>query len=74
LMRYPINAIRIVVNGGFPPSTQENPRPYGMPPFSQDLTDAEIAAVVTYVRQSWGNHSPPVSPAEVSSARSIPVD
>jgi mono/diheme cytochrome c family protein len=45
-----------------------------MPPFSQDLTDAEIAAVVTYVRQSWGNHSPPVSPAEVSSARSIPVD
>src|SRR4051795_1224421 len=74
LMRYPINAIRIVVNGGFPPSTQGNPRPYGMPPFGQDLSDQEIAAVVTFVRQSWGNHALPVSPAEVSSARGIPVD
>jgi len=74
LMPYPINAIRIVVNGGFPPSTQGNPRPYGMPPFSQDLSDNEIAAVVSYVRQSWGNHAAPVSPAEVSSARGIPVD
>ena len=74
LMRYPVNAIRIVVNGGFPPSTEGNPRPYGMPPFSQDLSDQEIAAVVSYVRQSWGNHAPPVSPVEVSSARAIPVD
>jgi len=74
LMHYPINVIRIVVNGGFPPSTQGNPRPYGMPPFSQDLSDAQIAAVVTYVRQSWGNHAAPVSPAEVTSARSIPLD
>ena len=74
LMPYPINAIRIVVNGGFPPSTQSNPRPYGMPPFSQDLSDEEIAAVVSYIRQSWGNHAPPVSPAEVSGARGIPVD
>jgi mono/diheme cytochrome c family protein len=74
LMRYPVNAIRIVVNGGFPPSTEGNPRPYGMPPFGQDLSDQEIAAVVSYVRQSWGNHAPPVSPVEVSSARGIPVD
>ncbi len=74
VMRYPINAIRIVVNGGFPPSTQDNPRPYGMPPFGQDLTDEEIAAVVSYIRQSWGNHAPAVSPAEITSARGIPVD
>jgi mono/diheme cytochrome c family protein len=45
-----------------------------MPPFSQDLSDNEIAAVVSYVRQSWGNHAAPVSPAEVSGARGIPVD
>ncbi|MEO8629113.1 MAG: cytochrome c [Betaproteobacteria bacterium] len=74
VMPYPINAIRIVVNGGFPPSTQGNPRPYGMPPFGQDLTDQEIAAVVSFIRQSWGNHAPAVSPAEVASARGIPVD
>jgi len=74
VMRYPINAIRIVVNGGFPPSTQDNPRPYGMPPFGQDLSDEDIAAVVSYVRQSWGNRAPAVSPAEIAGARAIPVD
>jgi len=74
VMRYPINSIRMVVNGGFPPSTQDNPRPYGMPPFGQDLSDEEIAAVVSYVRQSWANHAPAVSPAEIASARAIPVD
>ncbi|HTS51892.1 MAG TPA: c-type cytochrome [Burkholderiales bacterium] len=74
VMRYPINAIRVVVNGGFPPSTQDNPRPYGMPPFGQDFSDREIAAVVSYIRQAWGNHAPAVSSAEISSARGIPVD
>jgi mono/diheme cytochrome c family protein len=74
LMRYPINSIRIVVNGGFPPSTKGNPRPYGMPPFAQDLSDKEIAAVASYIRQSWGNHAPAVSPTEVANARGLPVE
>ena len=74
LMPYPINAIRIVLFGGFPPSTEGNPRPYGMPPFYQDLSDEQVAAVVTYIRQSWGNHAPAVSPVEVANARGIPVD
>ena len=64
----------IVLNGGFPPSTEGNPRPYGMPPFSQDLNDQEVAAVVTYIRQSWGNHASAVSAAEVGSSRGVPVD
>jgi mono/diheme cytochrome c family protein len=74
LMRYPINSIRIVVNGGFAPGTTGNPRPYGMPPFAQDLSDEEIAAVVSYIRQSWGNHAPAVSPTEVANARGLPVE
>jgi mono/diheme cytochrome c family protein len=73
-MRYPINAVRMVLVGGFPPSTEGNPRPYGMPPFAQDLSDEQVAAVVTYIRQSWGNHAPPVTPAEVASARGVPAD
>jgi mono/diheme cytochrome c family protein len=73
-MKFPINAIRIVLNGGFPPSTEGNPRPYGMPPFYQDLSDQEVAAVVTFIRQSWGNNAPPVSPAEVARGRGVPVD
>ena len=74
LMKFPINAIRIVLNGGFPPSTEGNQRPYGMPPFFQELSDDEVAAVVTYIRASWGNRAQSVSPAEVGKGRGIPAD
>ena len=30
-----VNAIRMVLNGGYPPGTAGNPMPYGMPPFAQ---------------------------------------
>jgi mono/diheme cytochrome c family protein len=73
-MRNPVNAIRIVLNGGFPPSTEGNPRPYGMPPFYQDLNDEQVAAVVTYLRQSWGNNAPPTWPVEVEKSRGVPAD
>jgi mono/diheme cytochrome c family protein len=74
LMPNPVNAIRVALNGGFPPSTQGNPRPYGMPPFAHVLDDQDIASVVTYIRGSWGNHAPPVSPVEVAGARGVPLD
>lgn len=74
VMRNPVNAIRMVLNGGFPPSTAGNPRPYGMPPFAQLLSDEEVASVVTYVRGSWGNAAAPVSNVEVAAARGVPVD
>src|SRR6202012_3903446 len=51
-----VNPIRMVLNGGFPPGTQRNPEPYGMPPFGQELNEADAAAVVTYIRTSWRNH------------------
>lgn len=73
-MRNPVNPIRIVLNGGFPPSTEGNPRPYGMPPFYQDLNDEQVAAVVTFIRQSWGNNAPPTWPVEVERSRGVPVD
>ena len=46
-MPLPINPIRMVLNGGYPPSTERNPRPYGMPPFGPMLEDAEVAALVS---------------------------
>lgn len=61
----PANLIRVLLNGGYPPSTAGNPRPYGMPPFSHRLDDAEIAAVATYLRASWGHAALPVSRLEV---------
>lgn len=59
------NAIRIVVDGGFGPSTAGNPQPYGMPPFGHRLSDRDIAAVLSHVRSAWGNAAPAVSEREV---------
>jgi mono/diheme cytochrome c family protein len=73
-LRNPVNAIRIVLNGGFPPSTEGNPRPYSMPPFYQELSDEQVAAVVTYIRQSWGNTAAPVWSVDVQKSRGVPAD
>lgn len=74
LMANPVNGIRMVLNGGFPPSTAGNPRPYGMPPFAHVLRDDEVAAVVTYIRRSWGNEASAVSPLAVAAARGVPLE
>lgn len=68
-----LNPIRMVLNGGYPPTTKGNPRPYGMPPFAQELSDAEVAAVVSYMRNAWGNKASLVSPVEVSKYRGAPL-
>jgi len=69
-----VNTIRVVLNGGFAPGTAGNPRPYGMPPFSHALDDAEVAAVATYIRASWGNNAPDVSALEVNRYRNVPLE
>ncbi len=69
----PTNAIRIVLNGGYPPSTSANPRPYGMPPYSITLNDEEVAAVVSYIRSSWGNKGTMALPHHVYSLRGAPL-
>jgi mono/diheme cytochrome c family protein len=69
-----VNSIRMVLNGGYPPGTAGNPRPYGMPPFAQSLSDDEVAAVVTYIRASWGNRGTAVTALEANALRSAPLD
>jgi cytochrome c6 len=41
----------------------------GMPTFKADLTDAQIADILTYVRSAWGNKGKPVTVADVAAAR-----
>ncbi len=50
-----------------------NPRPeYGvMPPFAAKLTDAEIAAIMTHERSSWGNKAAPVTADFVKKVRAL---
>ncbi|HYG45451.1 MAG TPA: cytochrome c [Bordetella sp.] len=65
----PVNTIRMVLDGGFAPATAANPRPHGMPPFGPILADNDIAALVSYIRSSWGNQAGGVTPFEVKRVR-----
>jgi len=40
-----------------------------MPTFGTQLSDAEIAAVLTHVRSHWGNHGGPVDASQVATQR-----
>jgi mono/diheme cytochrome c family protein len=69
-----VNAIRMVLNGGYPPATRGNPMPFGMPPFAQSLSDDEVAAVVSYIRTAWGNRGGAVSARDANALRAAPLD
>jgi len=68
------NLVQIVLHGGFPPATRGQPRPFGMPPFATMLSDADVAAVLTYIRSSWKNHAAPLSELDVARERSTTRD
>jgi mono/diheme cytochrome c family protein len=63
------NLVRILLAGGYAPSTASNPRPFGMPPFVHVLNDTDIAAVTTYIRNAWGNQAESVTAADVVRVR-----
>ncbi|AYQ28876.1 MULTISPECIES: cytochrome c [unclassified Polaromonas] len=63
------NLVQIVLNGGYAPATEGNPRPFGMPPFVLVLDDADMALVLTHIRQSWGNRASEITPVEVNRIR-----
>ncbi|HEV2099069.1 MAG TPA: c-type cytochrome [Stellaceae bacterium] len=73
-MESAVNPVRMVLNGGFPPGTKGNPKPYGMPPFAQTLSDDKVAAVVTYIRGAWGNRGSAVSARQANELRTAPLD
>jgi mono/diheme cytochrome c family protein len=68
------NPLYAILHGGYPPSTEGNPRPVGMPPFAAELNDQDVAAVLSHIRNTWGNAAPLVSSAAVSRYRSVPLD
>jgi len=41
----------------------------GMPDFSENVSDADMAAILTYVRASWGNKADALTEAEVLKLR-----
>ena len=41
----------------------------GMPSFRDDLDDAQLSAVSSFVRASWGNKAPPITAQEFAALR-----
>jgi mono/diheme cytochrome c family protein len=65
----PASLVRIVIEGARSVATDTEPTAPGMPSFAWKLNDDQAAAVLTYVRNSWGASAPAVDPHEVEQAR-----
>ncbi|HAU5563823.1 TPA: c-type cytochrome [Serratia fonticola] len=61
--------ITTVLQGGRGAVTTGNPTSGAMPSFAWKLSDEQVAAVATYLRNSWGNAAKPVTTDEVTKAR-----
>lgn len=61
--------VRLLVEGGEAPHTGTGPEPRKMPSFAGKLSDTEMARVLTFVRNTWGNVAEPVTPRDVSGMR-----
>jgi mono/diheme cytochrome c family protein len=61
--------IRVVLRGARSVATDHAITAPAMPAFGWKLSDAGVAAVITYIRNSWGNAASPVSADDVASAR-----
>jgi mono/diheme cytochrome c family protein len=65
----PTSAIRLVLRGGRSVATNAEPTAPGMPSFGWQLSDAQVAAVLTYIRNAWKTSAAPVSADAVGKAR-----
>ena len=65
----PTTLARVVLHGTRAVSTSGAPTAPAMPAFDWRLGDAQVAAVLTYIRNNWGNAAGPVSASAVASQR-----
>ncbi|MFG6668184.1 c-type cytochrome [Halomonas sp. HNIBRBA4712] len=63
------NLIHVMLMGGRAAHTQARPTGAGMPSFAWKMNDAEIATVLDYIRNSWGNAAEPVDVERISELR-----
>jgi mono/diheme cytochrome c family protein len=61
--------LRILLEGARSVATASEPTGPGMPSFAWKLNDDEAAAVLTYIRNSWGSSASAVDANEVKQAR-----
>jgi mono/diheme cytochrome c family protein len=65
----PASTLRIILDGAQTVTTPRAPNSGSMPAYAKDLSDQQIADVATYIRNSWGNAAPAVTPEQVARAR-----
>lgn len=74
LLTEPTNLVQSILYGGYGPATAGHPRPFGMPPFVLELDDRDIAAVLSHIRNQWGNAAGEVTPLQVNRIRAASAD
>lgn len=67
----PASTLRIILEGVQTVTTPRAPNPGSMPAYTKQLSDEEIADVANYIRNSWGNAAPLVTPEQVKKARGL---
>jgi mono/diheme cytochrome c family protein len=67
----PSSLINLVLNGAEPIVVKGTPDAYRMPQFRVQLTDKEIADVLSFVRGGWGNGTAPVTTKQVNALRPV---
>lgn len=65
----PAMLLDVVLNGGRGAATGTAPTGPAMPAFGWQLSNQQIAAILTFIRNSWGNAAAEVSPDAVAGAR-----
>jgi mono/diheme cytochrome c family protein len=70
----PTTILHVVLRGALSVGTKQAPTAPAMPEFGWILNDDEIAAVVTYIRNAWGNSAPPVTADQVGKTRQMLVE
>jgi mono/diheme cytochrome c family protein len=65
----PATVLRMVLRGSRSAATDSAPTAPAMPSFGWTLSDDQVAAVSTYVRNAWVNRAPPVDAATVGKTR-----
>jgi mono/diheme cytochrome c family protein len=65
----PASLMRVVLRGARSVGTDKAPTAPAMPSFGWLLNDAQVADLLTYVRNTWGNASSPVTADDVSKSR-----
>jgi mono/diheme cytochrome c family protein len=65
----PTTLVRVVLQGTRAASTDSMPTAPAMPAFGWRVDDSQAAAVLTYIRNSWGNAAPPVAASTIAKQR-----